>query len=188
MVSLRVALGLLLTAAIWCSHGLVRADETIGGDFSLTDQDGRLFQLQQFRGKVVLVFFGYTFCPDICPTEMANLSAVLHELKDAPERAQGVFVTVDPERDTPQVLKHYVSYFNEHLIGLTGSPDQIDRVARQYRVKYRKNRRPGGAYSMDHSANLYVIDPTGRLATMVPYGLPPEHVLGIVRRLLAEGR
>lgn len=186
MRALRVLRCLLLVLSLWVGAVPGVAADTIGGDFTLTDHNGESFQLEQLRGRVVLMFFGYTYCPDICPTELANLSAVLNALQDAENRVQGVFVTVDPERDTPQLLKSYVGYFNRHLIGLTGSPDQIDSVARQYRVKYKKNPHPGGAYSMDHSANLYLIDSRGKLAAVVPYGLPPEHVLGVVRQLLSE--
>jgi len=180
----RVFSSLLLVVAMGASHNPIWANEPLGGDFSLTDQDGRLFELQQLRGKVVLIFFGYTFCPDICPTELATVAAVLNELEDDSEQVQGVFVSVDPERDNPQILKSYIGYFNKHLIGLTGSPDEIERVANRYRVKFRKQPRTDGAYSMDHSANLYVIDRTGQLFAVIPYGLPPEHVLGVVRRLL----
>jgi cytochrome oxidase Cu insertion factor (SCO1/SenC/PrrC family) len=183
----RVIFSLLLILPIWFGSCPAWAEDGIGGDFSLTDQAGQPFRLAQLRGKVVLLFFGYTFCPDICPTELANLSAVLNELPHAGDQVQGVFVTVDPERDTPRVLADYVGYFSRHLIGLTGSPDQIAQVAEKYRVKYRKNPRPGGAYSVDHSVNLYVIDRAGELATVIPYGLPPEHVLEVVRRLLSGG-
>jgi protein SCO1/2 len=162
-------------------------EPAIGGDFSLTDQYGQPFPLRELRGKVVLMLFGYTSCPDICPTELSNLAAVLNELEGAAEQVQGVFVTVDPERDRPEVLKDYVGYFSSDLIGLTGSLDQIAAVAGQYRVKYRKHPRPGGGYSMDHSADLYVIDRSGQLFAVVPYGLPPEHVLGVVQRLLEGG-
>ncbi|MCP3868403.1 MAG: SCO family protein [Gammaproteobacteria bacterium] len=156
----------------------------MSGNFALTDQDGQRFQLDQLKGKVVLLFFGYTFCPDICPTELTNLSRVLDTLDG--ESVQGVFVTVDPDRDTPEVLKDYTDYFNRRLIGLTGSPAQIDRVTQKYRVKFRKLPVPGGSYSMNHPSNLYLIDRTGKLSTIVPYGLPPEHVVDVVRHLLAE--
>jgi protein SCO1/2 len=177
---------LLLIALLGVCSCQTWAGDSIGGDFSLTDQDGRSFQLNQLGGKVVLLFFGYTFCPDICPTELASLAAVLNALEDDTEQVQAVFVTVDPERDTPEVLKSYVSYFNKNLIGLTGSSDQIAQVTNRYRVKFHKHSRPGGAYSIDHSANLYVINRAGQLAMVVPYGLPPEHVLSVVRHLLID--
>lgn len=159
-------------------------DRGIGNDFTLTDQEGRPFRLQQLRGKVVLLSFGYTYCPDICPTELAAMSRVLDGLGNDADRVQGLFISLDPQRDTPGVLKNYLAYFHPRLIGLTGSTESIREVAGQYRVRYRKNLRPSGDYSLDHSANLYLIDQQGRLASIVPYGLPPEHVLRVVHGML----
>ena len=161
--------------------------EEIGGDFSLTDHHGRPFELSQLRGQLVLLFFGYTFCPDICPTELSNLAAVLDGLGGQAQQVQGLFVSLDPQRDTPEVLRNYTRYFDPTLIGLTGSTDGVDRVARLYRVKYQRHKQADGGYSLDHSANLYVIDRQGRLAAVVPYGLPPEHVLQLVHDLLEQG-
>lgn len=155
-----------------------------GGDFALTDQDGARFTLQQLRGKVVVLFFGYTSCPDICPTELSNLAAVLDALEGRASQVRGVFVSLDPARDTPAVLRDYVRYFSPDLIGLTGTPREIARVARQYNVRYARHETANGRYSLDHTASLYVIDRNGRLNAVVPYGLPPEHVLNLVRSLL----
>jgi len=156
----------------------------VGGDFTLTDQDEKPFRLQQQRGKVVLLFFGYTFCPDICPTGLTHLSWLLNELDDEADRVQGVFITIDPERDSPRVLRQYLGYFNKNIIGLTGSQHEIDRVVEQFRVKVQKQASANGRYTMDHSAGFYLIDRTGKLATVVPYGFPPEHVLRLVQHLL----
>jgi cytochrome oxidase Cu insertion factor (SCO1/SenC/PrrC family) len=156
----------------------------IGGDFSLTDHRGAPFNLQQMRGKVVLLFFGYTHCPDICPTELASVAAVLDALKERAAGVQGLFITVDPERDTPEVLASYVPYFSSMLIGLTGSAEEIGRVAAQYRARYRKQPRDDGRYAMEHSAQLHVIDTAGSLVTAIPYGLPAEHILNVVDELL----
>ncbi len=163
---------------------LVRAAD-VGGDFSLVDQEGRSFLLQQLRGKVVLLFFGYTSCPDVCPTELAGISRVLKLLKQDAGRIQAVFVSVDPERDKPQVLKEYVRYFDKSILGLTGSAPAIEKVARQYQVSYGKHADPDGGYSMDHTANLYVIDANGKLFAIIPYGFPPEHVADMVKEMLA---
>lgn len=160
--------------------------EELGGDFSLTDHNNNPFELRQFQGKLVLLFFGYTYCPDICPTELANLAAVLNGLDGQAERVQGLFVTLDPTRDTPEVLHNYVRYFDERLIGLTGSEAEVAQVASQYRVNYRRHAKADGSYSIDHSANLYLIDSQGVLSAVVPYGLPPTHVLDMVRGLLNE--
>ncbi len=177
-----VLLCILLFAGLGFSNSVNAS--SMGGDFSLTDQHGNPFQLQQLRGKVVLLFFGYTYCPDICPTELAGVSRVLDALGTQADRVQGLFITLDPQRDTPRVLKDYLAYFNPQLIGLTGSPAAIDRVSTQYRVRYLKQQRPDNSYSLDHSTNLYIIDPAGELSTVVPYGLPPEHVLRVVRSML----
>jgi len=170
---------LLLTAGAGASQ--------LGGDFTLTDQHGERFQLDQLRGKVVLLFFGYTYCPDICPTELASIAAVFDALEERALQVQGLFVTVDPERDTPEVLNNYVRYFHEDLIGLTGTAAEIERVALQYRVRYSKHELDDGNYTIDHSAQLYVIDREGTLTSAVPYGLPAEHVLNVVDDLLRTG-
>jgi cytochrome oxidase Cu insertion factor (SCO1/SenC/PrrC family) len=159
----------------------------LGGDFALTDQYGRPFELSQLQGKLVLLFFGYTYCPDICPTELSHLAGVFDALGPQADKVQGLFVSLDPQRDTPEVLRNYTRYFSENLLGLTGSVSEVDRVAKQYRVKYQRHETSDGRYSVDHSANLYLIDEQGQLAAVVPYGLPPEHVLELVRGMLAEG-
>ncbi len=188
---MRQSMRTLLPAVAICVSFLTPVQarpEPLGGDFALTDQFGKPFELAQLRGKLVLLFFGYTYCPDICPTELSNLAAVLDELGDSAARVQGVFVSLDPQRDTPQVLRDYTHYFNPDLLGLTGTPGEVAQVARQYRVQYQRHEKSDGRYSLDHSADLYVIDPEGKLTTVVPYGLPPEHVLEVVRRLLIEYR
>ncbi len=162
------------------------SSEEIGGDFSLTDHNNTTFKLDQLKGKLVLLFFGYTYCPDICPTELANLAMVFDGLKSQADRVQGLFISLDPERDTPEVLHNYVDYFSDGLLGLTGSKDEVAKVARQYRVQYQRHEKKGGGYSIDHSANLYVINGEGRLTAVVPYGMPPEHVLDLVQGMLAE--
>ena len=165
---------------------MITTAEEIGGEFTLTDHNNNSFQLSQLKGKLVLLFFGYTYCPDICPTELANLAKVFNELKARTSQVQGLFVTLDPQRDTPEVLSDYVGYFSKGLLGLTGSENEIAQVARQYRVKYKRHDKKGGDYSIDHSANLYVIDSNGALAVVVPYGMPPEHLLNLILGLLAE--
>ncbi|MEW8030398.1 MAG: SCO family protein [Candidatus Thiodiazotropha sp.] len=178
---------LLLMIFSALSVALTWADtEELGGEFSLTDHNNNPFELRQLQGKLVLLSFGYTYCPDICPTELANLAAVLNELDDQAGRVQGLFVSLDPGRDTPEVLYDYVRYFNERLVGLTGSEADVAKVARQYRVNYQRHEREDGGYSIDHSANLYLIDGKGKLTAVVPYGMPPKHILDLVRGLMAE--
>ncbi|MCG7897513.1 MAG: SCO family protein [Candidatus Thiodiazotropha weberae] len=160
--------------------------EEIGGDFTLTDHNNDTFRLSQLQGKLVLLSFGYTYCPDICPTELAKLAVVFDTLKSESDRLQGLFVSLDPARDTPAVLRDYVGYFNREIVALTGSEIAVDQVARQYRVKYQRNEKAGGGYSIDHSANLYLIDQMGELAAVIPYGMPVEHIMDVVRGMLSE--
>lgn len=162
--------------------------EPVGGDFSLVDHHGSTFKLEQLRGKVVLLFFGYTYCPDICPTELAGIASLLNSLEGSEEKVQALFVSVDPERDTPEKLKAYVSFFSSELIGLTGTAEQIDSVTKQYHVQasiYRADEN-SERYSVDHSANLYVIDQQGKLASIVPYGFPINHVKSILTALMSK--
>ncbi|MCG8027230.1 MAG: SCO family protein [Candidatus Thiodiazotropha taylori] len=161
------------------------ATDEIGGDFMLTDHNNDTFRLSQLRGKLVMLSFGYTYCPDICPTELAKLAVVFDTLKEQSDRLQGLFVSLDPDRDTPAVLSDYVDYFNSEFVGLTGTETAVDEVARQYRVKYQRNHKDGGAYSIDHSANLYLIDRKGALAAVIPYGMPVEHIVDVVRGMLS---
>jgi len=174
---------MMLLATAWFSPCYSK-DSSVGGDFTLIDQDEKPFQLQQLRGKVVVLFFGYTFCPDICPTGLTHLSMLLDELGDDADKVKGVFITIDPERDRPRVLKQYLGYFDKNLIGLTGSQHDVDRVVEQFSVKVQKQVFSDDHYTVDHSASLYVIDQTGRLSTVVPYGFPPEHVFSVVQHLL----
>jgi protein SCO1/2 len=183
-----LAKSLLIVFFLLCS-AMLSAEEggdRIGGDFQLTDHNNQPFELNQLEGKLVLLFFGYTYCPDICPTELGNLAAVFDALGDQAEQVQGVFVSLDPARDTPEVLANYVSYFHPEMMGLTGNQTEIERVAKQYRVSYQRHERADGGYSLDHSANLYLINAKGELAAVVPYGLPPEHVFEMVQGMLAE--
>ncbi|MES9994124.1 MAG: SCO family protein [Candidatus Thiodiazotropha sp.] len=176
---------LLFSFTLSLAFACVNSEE-IGGNFRLTDHNNNSFELDQLKGKLVLLFFGYTYCPDICPTELANLTAVLNELGDQAEQVQGLFVSLDPGRDTPEVLHDYVGYFNRDLMGLSGSDDEVAQVARQYRVNYQRHEREDGSYSIDHSANLYLIDSRGVLSAVVPYGIPPQHLYQMVRGLLDE--
>ncbi|MBC8210322.1 MAG: SCO family protein [Gammaproteobacteria bacterium] len=150
----------------------------IGGDFELKDHHGKPYKLQAERGKLVLLFFGYTSCPDVCPMELSSLSHLLNKLGEKASKVQVLFITVDPERDTPEVLKQYVSYFNPQLLGLTGTRQQIDSVTRQYHVQNGINpyQKTDKNYALNHSANLYLLNGKGRLINIVPFGIPMEHI------------
>jgi len=139
-----------------------RAPAGIGGPFHLIDQNGKPFSDRDMEGRPYLVFFGYTHCPDICPTELTELSALMHTLGPDADRAGVLFVTVDPERDTQAVLKDYMSSFDPHLRGLTGDRAAIDAAIKDYRVYAKKVPLDAGDYSMDHTAIVYLMDKNGR--------------------------
>jgi len=156
-------------------------------DFSLTDQHGNAFHLRDLRGKVVLVFFGYTRCPDVCPIELQHMATALRNLADDAQHARGLFITLDPENDRPEILAQYLDYFGAGLVGLTGDRQQLDAVAGQFRVSYKKNLLSQNRYTLDHTANLFVIGPDGRLDTVVPFGFPAAHIEMLLRKMIAAG-
>jgi protein SCO1 len=134
----------------------------LGGPFTLTDQAGKPRSDADFRGQYLLVYFGYTFCPDICPTTLASEADALDRLGQKSARITPIFITIDPARDTPQILASYMHAFGPRFIGLTGSDKQIAAVAHEYRVYYAKRALPGG-YAMDHSGQVYLMGPDGKL-------------------------
>jgi len=158
---------------------------SFGHDFSLKDPSGKTRTLEDFRGKAVVVFFGYTQCPDVCPTTLAALSQAMKELGPDADRVQVLFVTVDPERDTPDLLSKYVPSFDPRFIGLWGDADATARTAKEFKVIYQKV--PGatpGSYTMDHSAGSYVFDPKGRLRLFVSNGQGADVFAHDLRELL----
>ncbi|PWW47838.1 SCO family protein [Melaminivora alkalimesophila] len=156
-------------------------------DLPLTDQDGQARSLKDFAGKVVVVFFGYTQCPDVCPTSMGELAQVKEALGERGDRLQGVFVTVDPERDTPEVLKAYMANFDPSFVALSGTPEQLAAVAKDFKIYYKRVDGPTPtSYTMDHSAGSYLYDPAGRLRVYHRYGSGPQALLADVRTLLDE--
>ena len=141
----------------------------IGGPFQLVDQNGKAFTDADLKGKWHLVFFGYTHCPDTCPTTLNNLALALDRLGPKRDQVGVVFITVDPERDTPETLKSYVASFDTPVAALTGTPEQVGQAAKAYRAYSAKRPRSDGNYDMDHSAVIYVMDPQGRFtATFTP--------------------
>lgn len=134
----------------------------VGGPFRLVDQNGMAFTDADLKGKWHLVFFGYTHCPDVCPTTLNQLSLTLDRLKAKRDRVEIVFITVDPERDTPAILKSYISSFDAPIKALSGTPDQVAGAAKAFRVYSAKRPRSDGSYDMDHSAAIFVMDPKGR--------------------------
>jgi protein SCO1 len=137
----------------------------IGGPFRLIDQNGEPFSDQDLKGKSFLVFFGFTHCPDVCPTTLFDISEIMRNLGSDADRTAAVFITVDPERDTPAALKEYLSSFDPHVRALSGDPADIAAVAKAYRVYYRKVPLEGGDYTMDHTAIVYLMDKEGRFVS-----------------------
>jgi protein SCO1/2 len=143
----------------------------VGGPFTLTDHTGKRVTDQDFRGRFMMVFFGFTFCPDVCPTALQVMAAALDKIGPKAEQITPVLITVDPERDTPEQMAMYVKSFHPRLVGLTGSPDEIAAVAKAYRVYFKRVPDPksSGGYTMDHSAIIYVMGPDGAFRTHFPY-------------------
>ena len=155
-------------------------------DFALIDHHGKPRTLADFKGKAVLVFFGFMNCPDVCPTTMAEMANVMQQLGPQAEKVQVLFITVDPERDTPELLAKYVPAFDPRFIGLTGDKAAIEKVAKEFKVFYQKV--PGkepGSYSMDHTAGSYVFDPQGRIRLFVRHGQGGEPIAHDLKVLLS---
>jgi len=193
-----VALAVLLAWLLWfwqppddgadaiVQRGPDVADAPTGGDFALEGRDGSV-ALSDFRGKVVLLYFGYTSCPDICPTNLAIMAYALKQLTPAERaRVQVLFVSVDPARDTPERLAEYAAYFDPGILGITGSDAEVAAAAARYGAAYRRVEEPDSAmgYLVDHSAFTYVIDQQGRWVETLPHATASEEILRIVRRLL----
>jgi protein SCO1/2 len=158
-----------------------------GKDFSLTDHTGRTRTLADFRGKAVAMFFGFTHCPDMCPTAMAELAEVMKLLGDDASRVQVLFVTVDPKRDTAAVLSQYVPAFHPSFLGLYGDARETERTAKEFKAYYHANTpNASGAYSVDHSGQVLVFDPQGRLRLLMKPDLTPEAMAHDLRLLLKE--
>ena len=157
----------------------------IGGPFRLVDQNGKTVTDADLKGKWSLVYFGYTHCPDACPTALNDISIALDELGPKRDAVRPVFITVDPERDTPAVLKDYVTSFDAPILALSGSADEIARAAKAYRVYYAKHPEAGGDYSMDHSSVIYVMDPEGRFTASFTHESTPEEIAARLKKLLA---
>jgi len=156
-------------------------------DFALPDATGQQRSLKDFAGKVVVVFFGYTQCPDVCPTSLQELAEVKKLLGADGERLQGIFVTLDPERDQPEMLKAYMESFDPSFVALRGTPEQTAAIAKDFKIFYKKVEGPTPqSYTLDHSAGSYVYDTAGRLRIYQRYGSGPQVLAGDVRTLLGE--
>ncbi len=156
----------------------------IGGAFELQDQRGEVFRLQQLEGRPAMLFFGYTYCPDICPVTLSKMAAVYRLLDLQPTDLQTIFITVDPERDTQEKLAEYLAYFQIGALGLTGTSDKIDAVVRQYGGYYTLNKQEESAdYFADHSTYTYLIDQQGQVRFLFRHGDSPEYMAAVSRQL-----
>jgi protein SCO1/2 len=184
-----VLLAVLLAGAggfLWLSGNGGNNPISIGGPFTLQDGSGKPVTDRDFRGKYMLVYFGYTFCPDVCPTTLTAVADAMDKLGPAAARIQPLFITVDPKRDTPAVVKQYAAAFGPSIEGLTGTPDEIAKAAKEYRVYYAEHRTGPGPddYSMDHSSVLYLMSPDGTFVAPVRADQSGEEIAANLKKLM----
>ena len=182
LAGLVIFLGVILFASQY--QGLGSGPSAIGGPFKLIDDNGKPITDQDMKGRPFLVFFGYRHCPDICPTTLFEMSEVMRALGQDADRIGALFITVDPERDTPAMMKDYLSSFDPHLRGLTGDRQAIDAVEKAYRVYAKKVPTDNGDYSMDHTALVYLMDKQGRFVAPFKLNRKPEEAAADLRRYL----
>ena len=168
-------------------EGLLSGRAPVGGPFELMDQTGHRRSDTDFRGKLVVLYFGYTYCPDVCPTELQSISLALDKLGVAADSVQPLFITVDPERDTPTRLAEFVSSFHPRLIGLTGSPAEIRKTAIAYRTFFAKNAAAApGDYSVDHTGFIYLVGKDGHYLGFLPPGATADEIADVIRTRLGS--
>lgn len=162
------------------------ADTPVATNFTLTDQSGQNKSLSDFRGKIVSLFFGFTHCPDICPTHLARQAEVMRQLGPQSSQVVVLFVTLDPERDSPEALKAYMDAFDPRFIALNGNPDEIAKIAKQYKIFWQKSLLPNSAlkYTIDHTTNSFVIDQNGRIRLIVPHEMTAADVTHDLKLLI----
>lgn len=195
IIALVAVIGLAVGVAVFWREGGSQAgvagssgQAKVGGPFELVNQDGQPVDESLLKGKWSVVFFGFTYCPDICPSTLQAVAVAEEQLGPQADDLQTVFISVDPERDTPEQLKTYLSLdaFPDKVIGLTGTPEQVEKAAKAYYVYYRKNGE-GPDYSVDHSTAAYLMDPEGRFNRVLAYGLPPEEMARLIREAMQQG-
>jgi protein SCO1/2 len=180
---------LLLRGAVPSSTQLSTGKALIGGPFTLTNQNGQTVTEKDFLGKYMMVVFGYTFCPDICPTELGLMTEALNKLGEKAKQVTPVFITIDPKRDTVEQVKSYISSFHPSMVGLTGTEEQIKQAASAYRVYYAQadGETQSDAYLMDHSTFIYLISPQGDYATHFGYGISPDELTQRLDKAIPSG-
>jgi cytochrome oxidase Cu insertion factor (SCO1/SenC/PrrC family) len=196
----RIVTAAALAAALLCAAPTARATQdeaarlmnelmsgkaAVGAPFTLTDADGRKRRLADFRGKVVLLYFGYTFCPDVCPTDLMHIAAAIRSLGAAGDAVQPLFVTLDPARDTPELLRRYSRAFHPRFIALRGSETETRRVARAFKVYSEKVSGSGPGYLLNHAAFTFMLDREGRYVSFFPPGTPGSRMAPMIREQLA---
>ncbi len=200
IIGVVVAAALTIGLLIWLGQkgggntDTASGGDLIGGSFTLVDQNGRAFTDKDLRGKYALIYFGYTHCPDVCPTTLQAMTDALDQLGALADRIQPVMISVDPERDTPTQLKDYLSNFRKGFIGLTGTPEQVRQAAQAFRVFYRKvladkgeaDKAESGDYLMDHSSIIYLMDPDGRYVDHFPSSIDADRLAAGIRKAIAE--
>jgi protein SCO1/2 len=184
VVGLAVAFGAVMLIAGRGAGPMVTQASAVGGPFRLVEGNGNVVTDQDMKGKPFLVFFGYTHCPDICPTALFELSEIMHAMGKDADRLSALFITVDPERDTPAVIKDYLSSFDPHLRGATGDAPAIEQVEKAYRVYAKKVPTKNGDYSMDHSAVVYLMDKEGRFVAPFNLKRQPAEAADALRKYL----
>lgn len=186
--SLAALAGAVLLAATPAWAADAADDGAINPRYVLQDSRGRMIGNEDFPGRFQLITFGYTYCPDICPTTLAAMTLILGQLGAQAARLQPIFITVDPERDTPAVVARYTGYFDARIVGLTGSLPLVHAAADHFKVRYRKYAEPGaapGTYSVDHSAGMYLLGPDGNFVARFAYALPPPEIAARIAALMA---
>ena len=166
-------------------HGTLIQSSQVSPDFTLTTQNAQKASLSDFRGKLVVLYFGYTFCPDVCPTTLSEVSKAIEQLGNKAEDVQVIMVTVDPERDTPEQIGTYLAHFNPDFIGMTGTQEEIDNTAALYGVFFQKHEgSKATGYLVDHTASLMIIDEEGHLKLIFPFGTPASDIADDLSHLL----
>ena len=183
VAALALGAGLGLRAVMQARDPAVAATE-LGAPFTLTDQNGETITEAAFEGRPSLLFFGFTHCPEVCPTTVYEMEGWLEELDAGPDDLGAFFVTVDPERDTPAFLRDYLEPQSDRILGISGEPQAVWDMAKSWRVYFQKRPLGDGDYTMDHFASVYVLDDRGRMVGLIPFGAPAEEAVETIRQVL----
>ena len=183
VAALALGAGVGLRAVMLARDPAVAATE-LGAPFTLTDQNGETITEAAFEGRPSLLFFGFTHCPEVCPTTVYEMEGWLEELKTGPDDLGAFFVTVDPERDTPAFLRDYLEPQSDRILGISGEPQAVWDMAKSWRVYFQKRPLGDGDYTMDHFASVYVLDDRGRMVGLIPFGAPAEEAVETIRQVL----